>query len=36
VPLYVFFPGKDVMGKEGKPKLLPQILTEGIVLSALG
>jgi thiol:disulfide interchange protein len=31
VPLYVFFPAKD-----GAPKLLPQILTEGIVLGALG
>ena len=31
VPLYVFFPAQD-----GAPKLLPQILTEGIVLGALG
>jgi thiol:disulfide interchange protein len=31
VPLYVFFPSKD-----GAPKLLPQILTEGIVLGTLG
>ena len=30
VPLYVFFPAKG-----GAPKLLPQILTEGIVLDAL-
>ncbi len=31
VPLYVFFPAKDA-----PPKLLPQILTEGIVRDALG
>ncbi len=31
VPLYVFFPAKG-----GAPKVLPQILTEGIVLDALG
>ena len=31
VPLYVFFPAKG-----GAPKVLPQILTEGLVLDALG
>ena len=31
VPLYLFFPAKG-----GTPKMLPQILTEGIVLDALG
>jgi thiol:disulfide interchange protein/DsbC/DsbD-like thiol-disulfide interchange protein len=31
VPLYVFFPADN-----GPPKLLPQILTEGIVLNSLG
>ena len=31
VPLYIFFPAKG-----GTPKMLPQILTEGIVLDALG
>ena len=31
VPLYVFFPAKG-----SAPKILPQILTEGIVLDALG
>ena len=35
VPLYVFFPGKDATGKEGPPRLLPQILTERIVLGAI-
>lgn len=31
VPLYVFFPGKD-----GPPAILPQILTQGGVLSVIG
>jgi thiol:disulfide interchange protein len=35
VPLYVFFPGKD-QGRDRAPSVLPQILTQGEVLGAIG
>lgn len=34
VPLYVYYPAPDDQGIRGEPKILPQILTEGIVLNA--
>ena len=36
VPLYVLYPGATAGGQDhGRPRVLPQILTEGIVLEAL-
>ncbi len=36
VPLYVLYPGANAGGSDhGRPRVLPQILTEGIVLEAL-